>query len=136
MGTGLTSLFVSMFSNVSCQLEVLWMSYINASTTSVGIMMFFNLKELVQVWWRCNFYRDFCFKDYCTEDFDNFSEEHCKYFVLTQNAITLCRLEIVFPPSSFVVMVYLPYNSHEKPTFVDPFNIDGWTLLRGNYSHI
>lgn len=54
MGTGLTSLFISTFSYVSCQLEVSWMSSINASTTSVGIMMFFNCKtacsSTAEVW--------------------------------------------------------------------------------------
>ncbi|RVW70004.1 hypothetical protein CK203_065768 [Vitis vinifera] len=72
----------------------------------------------------CSFFKQLCSKVLKTDQL-----EHLENDII----VTLCKLERIFPPSFFDVMVHLPIHLASEAKVVDQCNIDGCILSSGMY---
>ncbi|RVW29139.1 hypothetical protein CK203_102563 [Vitis vinifera] len=73
----------------------------------------------------CSFFKQLCSKVLKTDQL-----EHLENDII----VTLCKLERIFPPSFFDVMVHLPIHLASEAKVVDQCNIDGCILSSGDTS--
>ena len=74
----------------------------------------------------CNFFHDLCARTIRVSELDRLQ---------TDIILILCKLERIFPPAFFSVMVHLVVHLHTKPTLLDQFITVECIQLKEVYTH-
>ena len=70
----------------------------------------------------CNFFKQLCSKVLSTNQLQRLENDII---------VTLCKIERIFPPSFFDIMMHLPMHLENEAKIVGPCSIVGCTLLNG-----